>query len=715
MKKDMTRRTFLKGTGLVVGVAAVSSGIGLFNVSTLLASNKKPIKFDALLDIAPDETVTIWTGQTELGQGTHTGLAMIVAEELEADWNRVQVKQALAGKDFYDPVYKMQMTAGSGSIRHNSPRYHQVGAAAREMLIKAAAREWNIPATKCRAKMGKVVGPNGQSMTFGKLAPKAAKLTPPKKPKLKDPKDYKIIGTKRARLDIPAKVQGTTIFGVDVKVAKMCVAAVARPPRFGAKPESYNTSAAKSVPGVLQVVPFEDKVAVCAETTHAALQGREKLNVKWSRGTHPDLNDEILHKMFVDALAKPGLTAVENGDAKGSLSKAAKTVEAKYFFPYVAHCTLEPMNCTASVEKDRCRIWVPTQGQTWAQNAAANVTGLPPEKIELATTYCGGGFGRRVGYSVVIDAVTLSKKVGRPVQVFWNREDDFKYDEFRPAVSSHVQGGLDSKGNATALSAKVATQSLFTGTFDAAVVNGVDFGQLDGIANMNYKFPNSYISYIRMDLPIKKGFWRSVAMTCNAYIVESFIDEMAVAAGKDPVEFRLNLMEKGSRQCRALELVADKANWGGKVASGRGRGVACGSCFGSSAAHVAEVSVDQKTGNVKVHKVTAAIDCGPAFYPDAIRAQLEGAVVMGLSMAMKEQVHFAKGGVQTANFDDYPLLTMTEVPEIEIHISKSRHKVGGVGEPGTPTVLPATANAIANATGVRLRELPFDTEKLKKI
>ena len=712
MKKEMTRRTFIKSTGLMIAACAAPGG--LVNVSLGLAGNAKTFKPHAFLEIATDDTVTVWVGQTELGQGTHTGIAMILADELGADWNHVQVKQALAGDPFKDPMWKMQFTGGSTSLRHRWDLFRNVAASAREMLTEAAAREWGAKAAECRAENSKVLHPDGRSMRFGELCQKAAALPVPQKPPLKDPKDYRIIGSKKARLDIPDKVAGRTKFGIDFAVPNMIIAAVARPPAYAARPLFVDEKAARAVPGVLAVVPLGDKVAVCAKTTYAALQGRDALDIKWSGGTHPDLNDENLDKWYHEFLAKTGAIAEAKGDAKKALGQAAKTLEAHYQFPYIAHATLEPMNCTALVEKDRVRIWAPTQGQTNILMTAAQITGLPPEKIEVMTTYCGGGFGRRSEVSVVIDAVSLSMQMRRPVKVVWTREDDFKHDFYRPGSLSHIQAGLDSSGNLIAWIHKLATPSIMSRVFPDFVKNGVDGTSVEGINNMDYELPNRLVECVNVDLPIPVGFWRSVGNTFNPFAVETFMDELAAAAGKDPVDFRMGILPKGSRPYRTLQLLAEKSGWGGAVPAGRSRGIALRTCFGSSAGHVAEVSVNQKTGVVTVHKVVCAVDCGPAVYPDAINAQMEGGVVMALSVAFYERIRFANGGVKTANFDEYPVLTMTQVPEIEVHIAESRHKIGGIGELGIPTVAPAVANAIANAVGVRLRGLPIDNEQLKK-
>jgi len=714
MNSDMTRRTFIKSGCLVIAASATHGALTLVNVSPGFAGKQKTFRPHAFVEIAPDDTVTVWVGQTELGQGTHTGIAMIVAEELDADWEQVQSRMAPAADAFKNPFWHMQITGGSTSIRHRWDMIRKAGAAARQMLIEAAARQWGVAADACRTDSGKVLHPDGRSLNYGQLVEAATALPVPKDPPLKDSKDYRIIGSARNRLDIPDKVQGRTVFGIDVQVPNMCVAVVARPPRYGARPITYDKGAARAVKGVIKVVPLEDRVAVCAETTYAAIQGREMLDIKWSSGSHPDLNDKTIDRWFQEHLAKPGAIAEATGDARAALGQAAVTREAFYRFPYLAHATLEPMNCTAHVEKDRCRLWAPTQGQTAAQNTAAKITGLPADKVEVMTTYCGGGFGRRGELSVVMDAVHLSRIMGRPVKVMWTREDDFKNDFYRPGSVCHIKGGLDARGRLVAWAHKVATPSIMSRIFPQFVKNGVDPTSVEGVPDMDYTLPNRLVEYVMMDLPIPVGFWRSVGNTINTFAVESFIDEMAHAAKKDPVQFRLEMLAKDSRPYRTLSLLAEKSGWGGSVPAGRGRGVALRTCFGSSAAHMAEVSVDKKIGAVTVHRIVCAIDCGPAVYPDAIVAQMEGAAVMALSTAFYERIRFADGGVKTANYDEYPLLSMTEVPQIEVHIARSRHKIGGVGEPGVPPVPPAVANAIFDATGVRLRELPFNRNKLKK-
>jgi isoquinoline 1-oxidoreductase beta subunit len=714
MKTSMTRRDFLRKSSLVVAVTAFSGEFRLFNASPTMAGAETTFKPHAFVEIATDDTVTVWLGQTNLGQGTHTGISMIIADELDADWEKVQARMALAAEPFKNPHANAQFTGGSTSIRSRWDLLRKSGAGARRMLMAAAAEEWGVEAQKCGTEKGRVWHPDGRSLTYGQLVPRAKKQPVPEDPPLKDPDEYRLIGTARDRLDIPDKVEGRTLYGIDVAVPGMCIAAVARPPRFGAVPESYDTAAAMAVKGVLKVVPMDNKIAVCADTTYAALQGRKKLNVQWTAGSHPDLDNASLDRKFQEDLQKQGAVAESSGDAQKALADAAVKLEGSYKASFISHAQLEPINCTAHVEKDRCRVWVPTQGQTWSQMAAAEVSGLPVEKVELMTTYVGGGFGLRVATDPVVDAVSLSKDMGRPVKVMWTREDDFANDYFRPGSASKVKAGLNKEGRLTAWSHKVASPSIMSGLMPDQVKNGIDPSSLHGIQDMVYNLPNRHVEYVLMDLPVTIGFWRSVGYAINIFAIETFMDELAQAAGKDPVQFRLDHMEKGSRPYRTLSLLADKADWSGRVPAGRSRGIAVCSCFGSSAAHMAEVSVDRKNGKIKVHKVACAIDCGPAVYPDAIIAQMEGGAIMALSVAFHEKIHFAKGGVKTANFDEYPLLTMTDVPEVEVYIADSAHEIGGVGELGVPTVAPAVANAVFAATGVRLRELPFNYDLLMK-
>jgi isoquinoline 1-oxidoreductase beta subunit len=709
----MTRRDFLKNTGLVLAATALPDGLSLVNVSRVMADTDSPFKPHAFLEIAEDDTITVWVGQTNLGQGSQTGIAMILAEELDADWTKVQVKMALAAEPFKSPVWHAQATGGSSSIRHRWDLFRKVGAGARQMLVEAAAERWKIPTKKCATKDGNVIHPDGRSFSFGKLAEAAGKRPVPENPPLKDPKDYRIIGTHRNRMDIPDKVMGKTVYGVDFKLPDMCIAVVARPPYYGSSYQSYDEKSAMTVKGVINVVPLENRIAVCAETTHAAMKGRDALNIKWSKGSHPDLNDDALDALFKEHLEKPASVAKTGGDVKKAMAEAAQTIEQSYKLPYLSHAQAEPINCTAHVEKERCRIWIPTQGQTATQLTASKLTGLPLEKVEVMTLPAGGGFGLRGEQDPVQDSVLLSKTLNRPVKVMWSREDDFANDRFRPASQCKIRAGLDKEGRITAWLHTVAAPSVMSRLMPEFVKDGIDPDAVSGITDMPYSLPNLLVNYVMVNSPVTVGWWRSVGYSVNAFTVESFMDELAHAAGKDSLQFRLDHMEKSSRPYHVLSLLAEKSGWNSSVPEGRARGVAVTSCFESFAAHVAEVSVNEK-GVITVHKMVCALDCGTAVYPDAIRAQAEAGVVMGLSVALHEKVSFENGGVKTANYNDYPVLAMSEVPEIEVHIAENTLKAGGVGEPVFPSVAPAVANAVFKATGVRLRELPFKRELLIK-
>ncbi|HVN22746.1 MAG TPA: molybdopterin cofactor-binding domain-containing protein, partial [Syntrophorhabdales bacterium] len=558
---------------------------------------------------------------------------------------------------------------------------------------------------------------SNKTLTYGKLCRVASELPIPQNPPLKKESEFRYMGKPMARLDIPEKVAGTGIFGLDVQVPGMLYGVIARPPAYGAKPTSFDEKAAMAVKGVAKVAQTPNGVAVIADSTAAALKGREALKVQWDKGSHPDMNDESVEKSYFDGLEKQGAVVVNKGDAKKALSEAAKVVEATYFVPFVAHATMEPMNCTAHVQKDRCDIWVPTQGQTLTVMTAAGLTKLPPDKINVQTTLVGCGLGRRARPDFVIDAVTCSQAVGKPVKVMWTREDDMKWDAYRASTAQKIRVGLDSNGNVVGWSHKVSCTSILKFSNPAGIKNGVDVYSLWGIydyektptfCHTTYDIPNWYLEQILSELPIPAAPWRSVQNAPNAFIMECLMDELAKAAGKDAVAFRLELLKNNPRAARTLQTVAEKGGWGKPVPQGVGRGIAQHCCFGSNVAAVADISVNEKDGKIKVHKITFAIDCGPVVNPDPIIAQAEGCAVMGMSTTFMEKVRFANGGVKSSNFNDYPLLKISEIPEVEVHIIKSTEKIGGIGEPPVVPVAPAIANALFNLTGARVRRLPLD-------
>ena len=719
MKETLTRREFLKksmtGAGLAIAVMATPSGYKLLSAEELRKETPPLFSPSVWLRITPDNIVTIVVNKSEMGQGVYTSLPMVLADELDADWKQVKLEVAPADKKYNDPAWGRQLTGGSTSIKHMYQPLRIAGAAAREMLTNAASETWGVPQSGCEVSRGVVEYPAGKkNLSFGDLVLKASKLPVPQKPSLKKESMFTFIGKPMDRLDIPDKTNGRARYGIDTFVPEMLYAVISRPPSYGAKPVSFDKEAALKIKDVHSVAAIKRGIAVCAGTIDAAWKGRDALNVKWDKGIDPNLSSETLGKVFTGDLTKKGLLAKKSGDAQKALEKAAKKHEATFVLPYLYHATMEPMNCTASVGKDKCEIWVPTQFQTAALGLAVKETGLKPEQISVYTTYLGGGFGRRSEVDVVEEAVQISKAAGKPVKVIWKREEDVKNGFYRPGNSTKVQGGLDEEGRLIAWSHKIACPSIFSRAMPAAMKNGIDPAAMDCLSDLEYEVPNIEVEYVRIDTPVPVGFWRSVGASHNGFTVESFMDEMASLAGKDPLDFRLGLLKEHRRAYRVLETVADKAGWSKPIKKGEGRGISWVLSFGTYVAEVAEVSVDRKTGVIRVHRVVCAIDCGPVVNPAIISAQTRGGIIMGLSAALKERVSFSKGGVESSNFDDYPLITMSEVPEIEVHIIKSADAQSGVGEPGLPPIAPAVANAVFNATGIRIRDLPLLPGKVKE-
>jgi len=719
MSKNLTRREFLKLAGLTIAVSLTPSGYRILSAEEV--SKDKLFSPNVWLQITPDNMVTIVVNKSEMGQGVYTSLPMIVADELEADWNRVRIMSAPAGKQYVDPASGMQSTGGSTSIRHMFEPLRKAGAAAREMLISAASKKWGVPANECKLSNGTVIHKkSNRKLTYGQLCEDASKEPVPQKPSLKREDDFKFIGKPIDRLDVIEKVNGLAVFGIDIFVPNMLYASIERPSAFGAQILSYDREAAMKIAGVNHIIDVHTPSygyrgkAVCAETIEGAWKGRAALNMKWGRGSHPELNNESLQKMLAEHLKKDGIVARNDGDARLALNKASKKVDSTYILPYLYHATMEPMNCTAYVTADKCEIWVPTQNQTGVLQAAEKITGLKLDQISVHTTYLGGGFGRRFETDVIEEAIEVSRATGRPIKLVWTREEDVKNDLYRPANSCKIQGGIDDKGRLISWSHKVVVPSIFSRVFPQMMKNGIDPAAVEGVGNMEYEIPNVYVEYVRLDTPVPVGFWRSVGSTHNAFTVECFIDELANAAKKDSLEFRLNHLKNHKRAYRVLEVAAEKAGWRRPLKKGLGRGIAQHLSFGSYVAQVAEVSVDDKKGTINVHRVVCAVDCGDVINPAIITAQMEGGITMGLSAALKEGIELESGGVASSNFHNYELLRMHEAPEIEVHIVRSKEKLGGIGEPGVPPIAPAVANAVFNATGIRLRKLPMTPETVKE-
>jgi len=715
MSSSITRRTFLKAAGFTIAIAITPSGYTILSAKELEEAKNKGFSPSVWLRIMPDNTVVITVNKSEMGQGVYTSLPMIIADELEAGWKQVKFEVAPAADGYKDPVWGAQATGGSSSIRHMYEPLRKAGAAAREMLVTAAAGVWNVPAADCEASQGTVKHSAGKrTITYGELVEPASALDLPKNPSLKKESQFRLIGTAVPRLDLLEKTDGTAKFGIDVLVPDLLYATVARPNAFGAKVEAVHDAMAQKIKGVRKIVQIDGGVAFCADTIEAAWQAKKSTHIVWGKGTDPDLSNESLAKSFEEHLSKDGIIARKEGDVQNALASAAVKLDSRYYLPYLAHATMEPMNCTAHVQTDRCDIWVPTQNQTGTLMTAKKITGLNPEQIHVHTAYLGGGFGRRFEQDFVEEAVQTAKAVGRPVKVIWTREEDFQYDYYRPGNLSRIQAALDDKGNPTAWSHKIVCPSIFARVFPDTMKKGIDNAAVEGLSNLEYDVPNVSVEYVRIDTPVPVGFWRSVGSSHNAFTVETFIDELAHQAKKDPLRFRLDLLKKHPRAQRVLELAAEKAGWGKPPEKGIGRGIAYHLSFDSYVAQVAEVSVDRTSGAIKVHRIVCAVDCGPLINTDTIKAQMMGGIVMGLSSALKESISFGRGKVLTENFDHYDLLRMSETPEIEVHIVKSDAKFGGIGEPGVPPAAPAVANALFNLTGVRLRSLPMKPETVLK-
>jgi len=702
------RREFLKksaasGAGLVIGLYLPGKYAALAGTAPTDATG-----VNAWVKIAPDDSVTLVIDKSEMGQGISTALTMILADELDLDWKKIRTEFAPAAPQYFNPIFGLQGTGGSCSVRGSWEPLAKAGAAAREMLITTAANRWGVEPGTCHTENNAVVNSaSGKRLGYGALVEEASKLPVPVNPKVKEANNYKYIGKPTKRIDSLVKSNGKAEFGIDVRLPKMLHAVVARCPVFGGKVRSFDATKAKAVHGVKDVRLVSTGVAVIADNTWSAMEGRRMLEVSWDEGPNAKNSSEAIRKLYHQQAGQSGAIARKDGDADAALASAHKRVEASYEVPFLAHATMEPMNCTADVRADGCDIYAPTQFQTFSQMTGAKITGLKPEQVRIHTTYLGGGFGRRAEQDFITEAVELSKAMNAPVQVTWSREDDMQHDFYRPATYTTLTGGLDPDGWPVAWKCRVVGPSIMSRFFPGSVKNGLDSSSVEGIADSKYAFPNFLCEYVLTEPGVPVGFWRSVGNSQNGYITESFVDEMAKAGGKDPFEFRRRLLEKAPRHRGVLELAAEKAGWSKALPAGRYRGIAVVESFGSFVAEVAEISLDRKAGTVRVHKVVAAVDCGRFVNPETIRAQIEGAIVYGLTAALKGEITIANGRVEQGNFNDYDLLRIDEVPQVEVHIMESKDGPGGIGEPGTPPIAPAVCNAIFSATGKPVRRLPI--------
>ena len=715
---DLSRREFLAsgataGAGLVIAFYLPGS-------AALAAAPAGPLAPNAWLSIGTDGVTTLVLDKSEMGQGTHTGLAMILAEELEVDWASVKLAPVPENPAAW---HRRMSTGGSTAVRGSWAALRKAGAQGREMLIRAAAGTWGVDPGTCRAERGAVVhGASRRRLPYGQLVEKAAALPVPADPPLKDPADFRLLGTRVRRLDTPVKVNGSAQFGIDVKVPGMLVASVLRSPVFGGKVKRVDAAKAKAMPGVRHVVELpgntepakaggpqqtrtESAVAVVADGYWQAVQGREALQVEWDEGPNASLSSAGISATFARLAEQPGVVAKKAGDAAAALAAAARKIEAVYEVPYLHHATMEPMNATAHVRADGCDVWAPTQAQTLAQQVAADITGLPKEKVRIHTTFLGGGFGRRLEADFIAEAVRLSKETGAPVKVIWSREDDIQHGFYRPATYNRFAAGLDGTGRPVVWTHRIVAPSILLPKF-GPLQDGIDRTLVAGAADLPYAIPNLLVEQTVADVPVPLGFWRSVGSSQNAFVTECFFDEVAAAAGKDPYELRRELLKDHPRHLAALDLAAEKAGWGKPLGGGRSRGIAVAESFGAFVAQVAEVSA-AADGAVRVHRVVCAVDCGPTTNIGQIEAQMEGGIVYALTAALYGEISIEGGRVKQSNFHDHPMLRINEMPAVETYVVPSTGSQGGIGEPSVPLTAPAVCNAIFAATGKRVRKLPI--------
>jgi isoquinoline 1-oxidoreductase beta subunit len=713
--QDPARRTFLRrsaylGGGLVVAMVLPAARGGPRPAAASAA------QLNAWLRIAADDSITILVDRSEMGQGVYTALPMLIAEELEVDLPRVRILAAPVGDAYVNVLNGGQVTGTSNSVPEAWDKLRKAGAQARLMLLAAAAQRWRVAPSECRAANGEILGPQGRRARYGELADAAAKLPAPKDVSLKDPKDFRLIGKPLPRLDTAAKVDGSAEFGLDVQLPGMLYAAIALSPVLGGKAAAVDSAAALALPGVRRVLPTPSGVVVVADHFWQAKKARDALSIVWDPGANKNLDNTAVWSLLDKAAEGPGASAMQSddvaaalkgGDAAEALKKAARTFTAVYELPLLAHATMEPMNCTAAVSADRCDIYVGTQVQQMTQAAAAEAAGLKPERVNVYTTLLGGGFGRRLEVDFVPAAVAASKAVGAPVKLIWTREDDMGHDPYRPPAREAVAAGFDASGKLVAWSLHVTSPSI-TARFDPTNKDPFD-SVIEYVQNFPYAVPNFDLRYTRQEIGIDVGYLRSVSHAPNCFAVESSIDELASAQAKDPLAFRLELLTGKPRDTQVLQVLARRAAWG-RPPAGRHQGLAFMAAYGGRIAQVAEISIDG--GRLKIHKITCVIDCGQAVNPRIVESQLESGIVYGLSAALWGEITLEGGRVKQSNFNDYRVLRLHEMLELDVHIVPSDAAPGGLGETAVPPVAPALCNAIFAATGKRVRSLPLSRHQL---
>jgi len=711
---SVSRRGFLQ--------AGAAAGGGLL-LSLSLVSPKRDA--EAAADFAPnafirierDGQIVLTMPYVEMGQGTYTSIPMLIAEELEVDLKQVQVEHAPPNEKLYgNPLLGgIQVTGNSNAVRASWQPLRQAGATAKAMLVAAAAKHWNVDPASCRAQSGEVLhAATGRKLKYGELAADAAHLPVPDKVALKRPQDFKLIGTPAKRLDTAGKVNGTAVYGIDVRPPGVKIATLAQSPVFGGRVKSVDDAAAKAVKGVRQIVRLDDAVAVVADHMGAAKKGLEAVKIEWDEGSHAKLRTDQIASELEKATLTPGSVAQNIGNVEKGMVDAVTKVEATYEVPFLAHATMEPMNCTVHVRNDGCEVWVGSQVIARVQAAAAKTAGMPLDNVVVHNHLIGGGFGRRLEVDGVIRAVEIAKHVEGPVKVVWTREEDIQHDMYRPYWFDRLSAGLDEKGKPVAWNHRYAGSSVIARWAPPFFNNGLDPDTTEGAIDLVYTLPNMHVEYVQVEPPgIPTAFWRSVGPSHTVFVVESFMDELAAAAKQDPVAYRLALLDKTPRAKAVLALAAEKAGWAEPLPERVGRGVSLQYAFATYMAQVAEVEVG-KNGAVRVRRVVCALDCGTVVNPDTVLAQIQSAIIFGITAALYGEITLNDGRVQQTNFDSYQLLRIDEAPAIEVHIVQNFEAPGGIGEPGTSAIVPAVSNAIFAATGKRLRKLPVERAALKQ-
>jgi isoquinoline 1-oxidoreductase beta subunit len=708
----LSRREFLNATAAVGGgmILALTLPGRAGNSKSAPAAAQSGAQLNAWLKIGRDNSITVIVDRSEMGQGVYTALPMLLAEELGIDVGAIQVEAAPVGDAYISPGNGGQITGTSNSVQESWEKLRMAGATARTMLISAAAKRWRVDAAGCHAENGTVRNAQGKVLTYGELATSAAKEPIPKDVKLKSKSSFQIIGKSRARIDTPGKVDGSAEFGLDVKLPGMLHAVLVQSPVLGGKLTALDSSVAEKMPGVRRVLVTSSGVVVVADHFWQALKARKALNATWDPGANARLDNAAIRAMLQKtAAAGAGLSARADGDAAAALKSAKQRLSAAYYVPLLAHATMEPMNCTADVKADGCDLYVGTQVQQVAQTTAATAAGLKPAQVRVFTTLIGGGFGRRLDIDYIPSAVEASKALKAPVKLIWTREDDMTHDTYRPPAYEEVSGGLDAAGKLIAWTLHITSPSITARMFPP--VKGVDDSVIEAAVNNLYDVPNLAVSYSRQEIGIDVGYMRSVSHAPNCFVIESFMDELAAAAGMNPYDFRMQQLAKKPRQRRVLQLAAERAGWG-KAPPGRHLGLALMEGYTSHLAQVAEISIDG--GELKVHKISCVVDCGQMVNPRIVESQIESGIIFGLSAALWGEVTIAGGEVRQTNFNSYRVLRNGESPEFDVHLVDSDEAPGGIGEAAVPLVAPALCNAIHAATGTRLRSLPIGRQKLLK-